>query len=94
MGADIACGEAQSPWCTIIVWWGIHGFLATTDKLFLRKMPGRICGVTKDRWQKRFCFNPYRQENNTLREKEKEFKYMFKPILNGPMGNGVFEHYG
>jgi glycine dehydrogenase subunit 1 len=44
---DIACGEAQSLGLPVAFGGPYVGYLATTQKL-LRKMPGRICGLTKD----------------------------------------------
>lgn len=52
LGADIACGECQSLGLPVGFGGPYIGYLAT-NKSFVRKMPGRICGFTKDRDGKR-----------------------------------------
>lgn len=46
-GADIVCGDGQTLGLDLSYGGPYVGFLATT-KEYLRKMPGRICGMTKD----------------------------------------------
>src|SRR5690554_3752437 len=47
LGADIAVGDLQSLGMPLSFGGAYAGYLATTKKL-MRKMPGRICGVTND----------------------------------------------
>lgn len=46
-GADIACGECQSLGMPVAFGGPTLGYLAT-EKTYVRKMPGRICGYTHD----------------------------------------------
>ena len=47
MGADIACGSAQRMGIPMAFGGPHPGFFATSNK-YIRKMPGRIIGVSKD----------------------------------------------
>jgi glycine dehydrogenase subunit 1 len=69
LGADIACGEAQSFGVPMSLGGPALGFLASRER-FVRQMPGRLCGQTEDAQGRRgFVLTLSTREQHIRREK-------------------------
>ena len=69
LGADIACGEAQSFGIPMGLGGPALGFLASRER-FVRQMPGRLCGQTEDAQGRRgFVLTLSTREQHIRREK-------------------------